>query len=96
MNIDLKSNNCMFFYIVLFLIFSLEQVMSAEIVKDSNDNYYIIKDDGSYKKLPPLKPGMKYILKSKEIKKTKKEVLKKVLRNKSTRSARRVITRQSF
>ena len=96
MNIDLKSNNCMFFYIVLFLIFSLEQVMSAEIVKDRNGNYYIINDDGSYKKLPPLKPGMKYVLKPKEIKKPKKRVMKKNLRDKSTRSAKRVITRQSF
>ena len=96
MNIDLKSNNCMFFYIVLFLIFSLEQVMSAEIVKDRNGNYYIINDDGSYKKLPPLKPGMKYVLKPKEIKKPKKEIMKKNLRDKSTRSAKRVITRQSF
>ena len=96
MNIDLKSNNYIFFYIVLFLIFYVEQVISAEIVKDRSGNYYIIKDNGSYQKLPPLKPGMKYVLKPKEIKKSKKEIMKKKLRDKSTRSAKRVITRQSF
>lgn len=96
MNIDLKSNNYIFFYIVLFLFFSAEKVTGTEIVKDGNGNYYIIKEDGSYKKLPPLKPGMKYVLKPKEIKKPKKEIMKKNLRDKSTRSAKRVITRQSF
>ena len=46
MNIDLKSNNYIFFYIVLFLFFSAEKVTGAEIVKDSNGKYKIIKEDG--------------------------------------------------
>ena len=96
MNTDLKSNNYKFFYIALFFVFSVEQAFSAEIVKDRNGNYYIVKADGSYNKLPPLKPGMKYVLKPSEIKKSKKKKLKRVLRNKSTRSAKRLITRQSF
>jgi len=96
MDKNLNINNYKFLCIALFFIFSTDQIHSTEIVKDKNGNYYLIKDDGSYKKLPPLKPGMKYVLKPSEKKKSKKKILKKVLKDKSSRSAKRVITRQSF
>ena len=34
-----------------------------EIIRDRNGNYYLMKDDGSFKRLPPPKPGKKYIIK---------------------------------
>lgn len=37
--------------------------VSDEIIRDRNGNYYLMKDDGSFKRLPPPKPGKKYIIK---------------------------------
>ena len=37
--------------------------VSDEIIRDRNGNYYLMKDDGSFKRLPPPKPGNKYIIK---------------------------------
>ena len=96
MNISLNINKLKFFWGIFFLLCFAANIQSAEIVKDKDGNYYLIKDDGSYKKLPPLQPGMKYVLKPSNTNKQKKKVFKKVLKDKSTRSAKRVITRQSY
>ena len=37
--------------------------ISDEIIRDRSGNYYLMKDDGSFKRLPPPKPGKKYIIK---------------------------------
>ena len=47
-------------------------VVSDEIIQDSNGNYFLMKDDGTFVKLPKPKPGNKYIIKKKTIKKNKK------------------------
>ena len=96
MNIGLKISNFKFFWITFILLCITSNIQSAEIVKDRYGNYYLIKEDGSYKKLPPLQPGKKYVLKPTIVNKQKKQVFKKVLKDKSTRSAKRVITRQSY
>ena len=39
--------------------------ISDEIIRDRSGNYYLMKDDGSFKRLPPPKPGKKYVIKKK-------------------------------
>ena len=58
-----------------FLIFS-SLVASDEIIQDSNGNYFLMKDDGTFLKLPKPKPGNKYVIQKKKIKKKSKSVLK--------------------
>ena len=56
-----------------FLFFAISYpVISDEIIQDSKGNYFLMKDDGTFVKLPKPKPGNKYI-----IKKIKKEQTKK-------------------
>ncbi len=50
--------------------------VSDEIIQDSNGNYFLMKDDGTFVKLPKPKPGNKYIIKKKTIKKKQKSLLK--------------------
>ena len=61
--------------IILFLILIAFSTFlnSDEIIKDSNENFFILKSDGTFKKLPNPKPGHKYIIKKKMVK-TKKKV----------------------
>ena len=47
-------------------------VVSDEIIQDSNGNYFLMKDDGTFVKLPKPKPGNKYIIKKNNKKETKK------------------------
>ena len=49
--------------ILFFLCFS--NLFSNEIIRDKYGNYFLLKSDGSYKKLPPPKPGKKYVIKKK-------------------------------
>ena len=52
-------------------------VISDEIIQDSNGNYFrLMKDDGTFIKLPQPKPGNKYIIQKKTIKKKSKNILK--------------------
>jgi len=44
-------------------------LLSDEIIRDENGNYILIKKDGTFKKLPPPKPGNKYVIKKKVIQK---------------------------
>ena len=60
-------------FIIIFLITFFNLTASDEIIKDSNGNYFLMKDDGTFKKLPDPKPGNKYVIKKKIIDKKKKE-----------------------
>ena len=42
---------------------------SNQIIIDENGNYFLIKKDGTYKKLPAPKPGNKYVIQKKQKKK---------------------------
>ena len=55
--------------IFVFIFFYQNNVFSDEIIRDKNGNYFLIKKDGTFKKLPPPKPGNKYVIKKKVIKK---------------------------
>ena len=58
----------------IFLIFILISNVSAnEIIKDKDGNYFLIRSNGTFEKLPKPKPGNKYILKRKLIEKKKRK-----------------------
>ena len=51
----------MFIKIFLIFFFSLfSECLSDQIIKDAAGDFYLLKNDGSYKKLPPPKPGHTY------------------------------------
>ena len=52
--------------LVLFCFFFIP-LSADEIIQDKNGDFFLMKDDGTFKKLPRPKPGHKYV-----IKKTKK------------------------
>ena len=56
-------------FIFLFVFFYQNTLLSDEIIRDENGNYILIKKDGTFKKLPPPKPGNKYVIKKKVIQK---------------------------
>ena len=56
-------------FIFLFIFFYQNTLFSDEIIRDENGNYILIKKDGTFKKLPPPKPGNKYVIKKKVIQK---------------------------
>ena len=62
-------------FFLLFLTFS-SFILSDEIIQDKNGNYFLMKDDGTFVKLPKPKPGNKYIIQKKTIKKKSKSILK--------------------
>ena len=62
-------------FFLLFLTFS-SFILSDEIIQDRNVNYFLMKDDGTFVKLPKPKPGNKYIIQKKTIKKKSKSILK--------------------
>ena len=54
-------------------MFFIQQICFAdEIIQDKNGNYFLMKDDGTFIKLPKPKAGNKYIIKKKTIYKKKK------------------------
>ena len=55
--------------IFLFVLFYQNTSFSDEIIRDENGNYILIKKDGTFKKLPPPKPGNKYVIKKRVIQK---------------------------
>ena len=60
--------------IIFFIIFSYNyKSFSNEIVQDRNGNYFLMKSDGTFEKLPKPKKGNKYIIKKKKITKKKKK-----------------------
>ena len=59
--------------IIIFVILSYNyKSFSDEIVQDRNGNYFLMKSDGTFEKLPKPKKGNKYIIKKKKITKKKK------------------------
>ena len=52
---------------ILLIFILLSDVSANEIIKDTDGNYFLIKSDGTFEKLPKPKPGNKYILKKKLI-----------------------------
>ena len=62
--------------IIIFFVFyfSNYKSFSDEIVQDKNGNYFLVKSDGTFEKLPKPKPGNKYIIQKKEIAKKKKKI----------------------
>ena len=68
--------------IFLFVFFYQNTLFSDEIIRDENGNYILIKKDGTFKKLPPPKPGNKYVIKKELFKrKVKTNFLKSRQRN---------------
>ena len=61
--------------ILFFLFYSYSyNSVSDEIVQDRNGNYFLMKSDGTFEKLPKPKQGNKYIIKKKKVTKTKKKI----------------------
>ena len=59
--------------ILFFLFYSYSyNSFSDEIVQDRNGNYFLMKSDGTFEKLPKPKQGNKYIIKKKKVTKKKK------------------------
>tara|TARA_B100000963_G_C22619205_1_gene668991 strand:+ start:1545 stop:1793 length:249 start_codon:yes stop_codon:yes gene_type:complete len=76
--------------IISFITFS-NFVKSDEIIKDLNGDYFLIKNDGTYKKLPNPKPGNKYVIKKKNI---EKKIKRKIFERPQKKS--RLRTNQGF
>ena len=55
--------------IFLFVFFYQNTLLSDEIIRDEYGNYILIKKDGTFTKLPPPKPGNKYVIKKRVIQK---------------------------
>ena len=64
-------------FIIIFLITYFNLTASDEIIKDSKGNYFLMKDDGTFKKLPDPKPGNKYVIKKKIIDKKKRKIFER-------------------
>tara|TARA_B100000530_G_scaffold269623_1_gene182257 strand:- start:237 stop:488 length:252 start_codon:yes stop_codon:yes gene_type:complete len=61
--------------ILFFLFYSYNHnSFSDEIVQDRNGNYFLMKSDGTFEKLPKPKQGNKYIIKKKKVIKKKKKI----------------------
>ena len=68
-------------YLVLIILTLPINALSAEIIQDKQGNYYIMKKDGTFTKLPAPKAGNKYVIKKKTLstkKKQNKSIFKKV------------------
>ena len=53
--------------LLIFFFASVSECFSDQIIKNTVGDFYLLKDDGSYKKLPPPKPGHTYkIIKQKK------------------------------
>ena len=60
--------------ILFFLFYSYNyKSFSDEIVQDRNGNYFLMKSDGTFEKLPKPKQGNKYIIKKKKLLRKKKK-----------------------
>ena len=75
-------------FLFILTIFLFSPVLSDEIIMDMDGNYILMKDDGTFKKLPKPKTGNKYIIKKKKVKKNKKKfkIFKKQEKKARTRS----------
>ena len=76
-------------YLVLIILTFTINVFSAEIIQDQRGNYYIMKKDGTFTKLPPPKTGNKYIIKKKTLpnkKLSNKSIFKRVEKKSRSKS----------
>ena len=61
--------------IIFFVVYSFNyKSFSDEIVQDKNGNYFLMKSDGTFQKLPKPKEGNRYIIKKKKIINKKKKI----------------------
>jgi hypothetical protein len=70
----------MIYFVLIILTFPINS-FSAEIIQDQQGNYYIMKKDGTFTKLPAPKAGNKYIIKKKILsnkRKPNKSIFKRV------------------
>ena len=70
----------MIYLVIIILTFSVN-AFSAEIIQDQQGNYYLMKKDGTFTKLPAPKTGNKYIIKKKTLSnksKSNRSIFKKV------------------
>ena len=68
-------------YLVLIILTFPLNAFSAEIIQDKQGNYYIMKKDGTFTKLPTPKAGNKYVIKKKTLstkRKQNKSIFKRV------------------
>ena len=68
-------------YLILIILTFPINAFSAEIIQDKQGNYYIMKKDGTFTKLPAPKAGNKYIIKKKTLsnkRKPDKSIFKRV------------------
>ena len=68
-------------YLVLIILTFPLNAFSAEIIQDKRGNYYIMKKDGTFTKLPAPKAGNKYVIKKKTLstkRKQNKSIFKRV------------------
>ena len=66
----------LFKFIILCFLFG-KFVFADEIIQDKNGNYFLMKYDVTFIKLPKPKEGNKYIIKKKTIYKKKKSIFEK-------------------
>ena len=73
----MKRIKVLVFCLFVFLNFS---ILADEIIQDRFGNYFLMKKDGTFKKLPPPKPGNTYVIKqkTKNLKKKDLKIIKKV------------------
>ena len=70
----------MIYFVLIILTFPINS-FSAEIIQDQQGNYYIMKKDGTFTRLPAPKTGNKYIIKKKTLsnkRKPNKSIFKRV------------------
>ena len=73
--------------IFLFIFFYQNTLLSDEIIRDEYGNYILIKKDGTFKKLPPPKPGNKYVIKKRVIqKKSENKLFKRPIKKSRVRT----------
>ena len=61
--------------ILFFLFYSYNHnSFSDEIVQDRNGNYFLMKSDCTFEKLPKPKQGNRYIIKKKKVTNKKKKI----------------------
>ncbi len=82
----------LYFILYVIIVCHNNNCSADEIIQDKSGNYLLIKDDGTFVKLPPPKPGNKYVIKKKMI---KKKIEKKKIFKKSEKKARKR-TNQGF
>lgn len=54
-------------FIFIIFVLQISSAISNQIIQSTNGDYYILRNDGTYKKLPKPKEGFTYKIKKKEI-----------------------------